>query len=825
MNLIKSLIIISSITLFNHFSAQSQMYNPPGTTPAPTKGVVKGKVMDASANIPMDFASIALYKTADSSLLTGTISGNGGSFIIPDVPFGKYYMIANFMGFEKYAVSDIIVTPQRHVFDVGVVKLKPATTELEEVEIIADQAHVEYKIDRKVVNVSQDINAATGTAADVLQNTPSVQVDIEGNVTLRGSGNFTVLIDGKPTALTGSDALQQIPASAVKSIEIITNPSAKFDPDGMAGIINIIPKKNALQGLSGIFNTSIGTGDKYSADFLINYRTSKFNVFAGMNYNDNTYRGTYKGTSEFLGDTTRFVSSSGNRDMTRSGYEIKTGADWYIDEFNTLSFSLNTGSHDFGFGGTQKMRNYNDPLSYDLYSLTNTSNNHGGSYYDLNLSYTRKFEKPGHELVAYVYFEGETGDDGDTQTEFPADNNYNPLTGSVAERIRTAETGKEKDFRAQIDYTRPIGSDGKLEAGYQARIDDEYEDYLFENYDFLNDEWIYNPLFSSNNDFYRNIQSVYTTFGNKIGNFQFQAGLRGEYTNREIRYANESDTASINRFDIFPTLHLSRSFKNNHQLMASYSRRINRPRGWDLEPFLSYMDANTLRQGNPDLLPEYMNSFEINYQKTFGKSFISFETYLKNTVNKMERVITVYDPENAIRLMTIDNLANDYSLGGELMLNWNKLKWIEMNMSTSVYRYWLEGTISGEDISRRSNNWDSRLNATFNINSKTRMQLQTFYMGPSVTAQGDRSAFFFSNIAVRRDFLDRKLSATLQVRDIFGTMKHEMNVYSSGFNSMNTMRRESQVVMLSLSYKLNNYKQRRSDSNMENDMGGDGDMF
>jgi outer membrane receptor protein involved in Fe transport len=260
--------------------------------------------------------------------------------------------------------------------------------------------------------------------------------------------------------------------------------------------------------------------------------------------------------------------------------------------------------------------------------------------------------------------------------------------------------------------------------------------------------------------------------------------------------------------------------------MASYSRRINRPRGWYLEPFINYMNSTTLRQGNPELEPEYMNSYELGYQKSFGRSFIAFETYYKNTVNKIERIQTVYDAEKNISLMTFDNVNKDHSFGSEIMVNYVYKKWLELNASTNLYRYWIEGEINDVAVDTRSTNWNLRLNSTFNITSKTRFQLTTMYNGPSVTAQGERGSFFFTNMAVRQDFFDRKLSATLQLQDVFGSMKYSFVSYGPGFSSDVQFAREPQVVMLSLSYKINNYKQRRGAGMMDGDAGGgEGEMF
>ena len=791
------------------------------------EAIITGKVIEAGSNTPMEFTSVALYSLKDSSIVTGSITGPDGSFTLKELPYGRFYLIANFMGYDKVHTEGISLTPRQKFMQLENIYLKQSVQDLGEVEIVANQAHVQYKIDRKVINVSQDINAATGTAADVLQNTPSVSVDIDGSVSLRGSGNFTVLIDGKPTPLAGNDALQQIPASAIRNIEIITNPSAKYDPDGMAGIINIVSKKNALNGLSGIVNATLGTGDKYSGDFLLNYRTGRFNVFAGASYHDQTYAGEMYALKE-LGESPalRFDQMSGTNNRTRIGHEFKGGFDYSFDDNSSLGFSVEAGSHEFGSGGLMKQRLYKEDLSYDNYLLTDNLGTHGGDYYNLNLNYTKKFSQPGHELVSFISFSRHDGGDADSQIGYQTDSDYIINGNSIPISLRTSENGNEYELRAQVDYTRPLGEDGKLEAGYQARIDDEMETYLFEDYDPDLKEWIENDQFSSSTDFFRNIQAVYATYGNSLNSFQYQLGLRGEYTDRRILHGETEEALTINRFDLFPTFHISRSFKNNQQLMASYSRRINRPRGWYLEPFLTYMNSTTLRRGDPSLEPEYMNSYELGYQKAFGKSFIALEAYYKNTVNKIERIQEIYDLEQGITLMTFDNISKDHSLGSELMVNYAGLKWLNINASTSLYRYWIEGNINGVEIDTRSNNWNLRLNTTFNFSTKTRLQLTGMYMGPSVTAQGDREAFFFSNVALRHDFLDRKLSATLQVRDIFGTSKHEFTSYGPSFKSYVNFNREAQVVMLSLSYKINNYKQKRSigsaDSGMEM---GEGDMF
>ena len=791
----------------------------------PKDGSIKGRVFDSGASKPMEFTSIALYNASDSSLVTGTISATDGSFSLKGLPFGTYYIIANFMGYEKIVIGNIVLSDEKHLTDIGIINLKPSSQNLEEIEVVATQNRVEYKIDRKVINVSQDLNAAGGSAADVLQNTPSVTVDIDGNVSLRGSSNFTVLIDGRPSPLAGNDALQQIPATSIQNIEIITNPSAKFDPDGMAGIINIVMKKNSLQGLSGIFNTSIGTGEKYSGDFLLSYKTQKYNLFGGLDYQDNKYGGSIYSLRELYPNepVSSMVLIDGSRNMGREGLVLKSGIDLYLSEKSTLSISADAGNRGRNSDMKTNIHAYTLPASYDTFSIAEGFQNSGGDYFNLNLNYSKKFEGQGHELLASLTYQGENDKDTEEENEYLTDQFYNnPLTPI---RIRTSETGTEKEFRAKIDYTRPVSAAGMLETGYQLRLDDENEEYLFENYDPDTYSWLNNPLYSSGNYFNRNIHAAYATFSNKMGKFEYKLGFRGEYTNRSIKQTIDSDPFTLNRLDFFPSAHLSRQFAGEQQVLTSYSRRINRPGGWDLEPFRSYMNSYTLREGNPELTPEYVNSFELSYQKNIGKSFFVVESYYRNTQNLITRYMYQDPTLPDVVIMTSKNLNSDNSLGAELMLNLSVKKWLTINASTNVYKYWLEGEMDGVEINKTSNNWDARLNSSFFLSTKSRIQAMVMYNAPSVTAQGNRGSFFFANLAHRQDFFDRKLSATLSVQDIFGTMKHQFSTQSDALNNTVIFEREHQVVTLTLSYKLNNFKNQsrnseESEMNMDDASGG-----
>ena len=783
-------------------------------------GVVKGIILDNSTGQPMEYANVALYNMADSSLITGGITNFEGNFEINGLGIGEYFLEANFIGYEKSRVDQIYIANETPVYDAGVVKLNSSDLVLGAVDVVADKVAVEYKMDKKVVNVSQVISAVGGTAVDVLENTPSVQVDIEGNVSLRGSSNFTVLIDGRPSVLSGSDALRQIPASALENIEIITNPSAKYEPDGMAGIINLVMKKNVMNGFSGIINATVGTGDKYRGDFTLNYRAEKFNIFAGADWRDETNYGRMVSTREsWANDTTSFLDMDGSRDFIRGGHSFKGGIEIFLSENSAFTISGEAGESRNSAVGNGKIHSYTQPASEEVFSVSGEESSRENNFYSFNLNFQHQFNNEGHKIEAMAFYSDETGSDDETEEEILSDSRYQK-TNTYLDRVLTRETEDETEFRFKLDYTLPISEEERLEAGLQSRMDREYEDFSFQNYDPETDSWIDNSLYTSSTDFRRDIHAIYTTYSNQLGGLQFMAGLRGELTVREIINSNIAEASQLNRFDIFPTLHLSYNIGKLNELMASYSRRINRPRGRELDPSAGYWNRYTIRYGNPDLKPEFTDSYELGAMKRFGRSFISLDAFRRITHNKIDRIATL--GEDGIYYQSPDNFDKDFATGLELTGNVNFTEWLLVNASISMFNYKITGEINGESIDRESTNWTGRMNTTLKFAQNSRMQIQGFYRGPSVSAQGESKAMVFSNISYRHDFYNKKLTATLSVRDPLGTARFERESYGENFNSYFRWKREPRVVMLTLSYKINNFK---SDERRGNDPGGGGMDF
>ncbi len=810
-------LLLILVALYFIGTAQPMPEQPknPGNPSLPSTGSVKGKILEAGSNTPLEYANIIIYSQNDSTFVAGTTASVDGTFTIGPIAPGNYFVDAKFLGYNHLRRYDITINRQNPMIDLGVLELLPATENISEVTVTTKSKAIAYEIDKKIVDPAQFPAAADGTAVDILANTPSVSVDIEGNVALRGSSSFTVLIDGRPTPFESAEALQQIPASSIRNIEIITNPSAKFDPDGNAGIININTKKSKLDGVSGIINAMGDTNGSLSGDLLLNYRTGKFNFFVGANLANRRGGGNTESKTTTTDTLTSENSSWGEGNRGRNSYSIKTGFDFYIDDYNTLTFTTNVDSRKRFEQSTLDFKESNS-TGYLLESLTENNGENSGENLAFSLDYRRIFDNPGQELTAYFYYEMGKGEEYSFYNQY--DGNKQLLKGQ-----KSWEVGTGQQFRAKVDYIHPFPGKKKLETGYQARIDRDNE---------WNDvHWLtalpdsYQPGSSSplytDTKFSRDIHALYAMFSNGNSRWGYQLGLRSEYTNRVLTYSASPKDFKINRPDFFPTAHFSFNLPLEQQVIASYTRRIERPRGFALEPFITYIDAYSVRTGNPDILPEYIDSYELGYQKQIKNGFISAEAYFRQTNNKMERVQSVY--QQNIIMGTVANVGTDYSVGVELMFNFKPVKWWTLNLMGNLYNYRLDGEYNGQDLETSSNNWNSRLNNTFLLGKNTRFQVDAMYNSPTVSAQGRREGFLFTNVAIRQDFFNNQMSATLGVRDVLNTAKFEFSSEGPGFSSYRKFDMKSPVVSLTLSYRLNNYKtERKTGENGLN--GGSNDM-
>jgi len=781
----------------------------------PPKGKIKGTVVDEQSREPLEYATVALFNAFNDSLLTGTVTDYLGHFKIDQPDPGRYYVDITFIGFEKSRSDIFSVSVQEENINLGNISLTPLSSMLGEVEIVSKSAPVEYRIDKKVINVDKQITAAGGTAVNVLENIPSVQVDVEGNVSLRGSTGFTVLIDGKPTILEPSDALRQIPAGSIENIEIITNPSAKYEPDGATGIINIITKKNYLDGLSGIVNLDVGNYERYGGDFQLSYRVNKFNFIVGANYNTHPRPGKEVSKRNTISnDTVFYVNSSGDASRGHTSKSIRAGIEYNPTKFDYVSIAGRFGNWNMERTANLLYETYNQPGA-DYYNYnSNDQTFRGGNYYSLDAVYQHDFKttdslNPDGKSMQ-LFSNGSALHNIKLESSFRhrkndeyTINELRTLTDSVTSGRKNVEKGPSQNLRINLDYVLPLNGNNKFESGVQARFDRSTDITELYNLDPFTGEFIIDEDYSNNSEYLRNIFALYALYAGRWNNFGYQAGLRGEYTYRTVSSTGEDDT-KIDRWDYFPTVHLSYNLPLDQQLMASYSRRIDRPRGWYLEPFLTWQNEFNVRQGNPALKPEYIDSFDIGYLKKLGDNFISLEGYYRITHNKIERFRSVYTED--VILTTFENVGEDYSLGSEIMLNFSIFRWWDMNISGNYYYYRIVGSLEEQDFKRSSNNWSSRFNNTFTITDNILFQINSRYNSGSVTAQGTRSGYYTIDAAMKLNFFQKRLAVNLQLRDILGTSKREYTSEGGDFYQYSIYEPSAPIFIVTLTYRFNNYK-------------------
>jgi outer membrane receptor protein involved in Fe transport len=552
---------------------------------------------------------------------------------------------------------------------------------------------------------------------------------------------------------------------------------------------------------------------------MLNYKTKKYNIFLGGNWNDNRDKGTQKSTREtYANDTTTYLITEGTRNQSHGGKQLKGGFDYFLTDKTSVTVSGELGTYDFSGGGGGNLHKYQFPAGLDVYSVQANNSNRNGNFISTNTSFLTKFDESGlHKLEGSFIYQKRDGLSDETIDEFLSDASYRQ-TSNYLSRVITDENSTSNDYRLKLDYTLPLKDGAKFEAGLQSRMESESENFHFKNYDPKTSAFINNPLFTSDMIFKEDIHSIYSTYSGNVKAIQYMLGLRGEYTNRSIDHSKVDKPYTLDRFDIFPSAHLSYNLADKSQFMTSYSRRINRPDGRDLDPFPSYMNQYTIRIGNPELKPEYTDSYEFSYMRKFNNSFVSIETFYRTTNNLMTRIQELKD--DGIIYMRTDNLNRDHSLGGEIMGNINVTKWLLVNTSFSLYNYKMKGEILGKPVDRQSTNYSGRLNATVKFTGDSRLQLTGFYRGPSVSAQGDMKGMIFTNLSYRQDFMKKKLSATLSMRDVLGTARMQGSATGDGFKSTFKMQREPRVLMLTLSYKINNYKMDRQAPSEQPSQGG-----
>lgn len=708
-------------------------------------GKISGKIIDNADETAIEFGTITLFASQDSTVVSGTVSSEDGSFLLDKLPFGNFYLRANFIGYDAFIVSDIKLDASNAVTDLGAIKLS-LSNELGTVDVTAQKSAFETRIDKKIFHADQSLVAKGGTGPDLLRQVPSITVDQNDNILLRGDGNVTILIDGRPTAMSPGELMKQIPASAIDQVELITNPSAKYDPEGMSGIINIVLKKNKLSGFNGSLNTSVGYSrfPKANGSLALNYRNDKINLSGNYSYN---YRQTW-----FGGDLSRDVLIDTVWDRLRSddygerinqSHTARVGMDYFINEKNTFYLS---GSYNAGFNDGSRDVNYRNLTADDLirdYSLRTGNIDAPSENKTFNTGWQKTFKKPDHTLDLDLNYTVATltTDERLSQAFYNSEdiNYFNTFQN-------TAENNKGTNLLSKLDYVLPISDSLTLEAGFHftSRTADNafYSESGLENNALLPDTNLNNSF-----NYLQQVYASYVTLGKQFKKIGIKAGLRAENTFTTSELINTSEVFNNDYFELFPSVHLSYKTTRNSEFQVSYSKRINRPRTDQLNPFTNYSDPITLQVGNPFLRPEIIHVNEVSYLKYWQKFNINATLYYRLITDLIRRNLT-YD--GILSVVSHTNLGQSSLSGGDLNLTFLPLKGMRIMSSTS---FWNTSTVDADLTGGERYNYfglQTSLQGFYQMKKGWSTQIWGSYAMPMNVVQGVVAANYGCGFAVQK---------------------------------------------------------------------------
>ena len=627
MNYKNILIIVITVLLAINIHSQNRQGNSNQSGIAPS-GKITGLLIDETTNQVIEYGNLVLYQTKDSSMVNGTITDKQGKFILDNLQFGMYYIKASYIGYATKFIDSIRVTPKSLDVDLGRIFLDQQSIELGNVLVTGQKEMIINNLDKKVINVEKDLTTTGGSAVDVVGNIPSVTVDLDGNVSFRGNQNITILVDGKPSALVGatnSDILNSIPASSIESIELVTNPSARYDPDGTSGILNIILKKRIDGGLNGSINLNAGTRDKYNGSINLNYRTPDFNFFAA--YDSRILRMENEGSSlrkNTINNTTSYISQANNGIFDFGSHNINAGVDYLYDNFNTFTFSYRYRKFSFNSDGIVETTNKNslDEITNYFERLSAADRNMDGTNY--TLSYRKTTDTKGQELTADVIFSDHAMNRDEDIIQRNFDVNLTPLNQELQKGL---SSNSNKQWTFQSNYTHPIEGFGRIETGFKTTLKDLNSKNDYQNYDLGNLSWINDPLRKTDFDYKEQIYAVYGIYSNNFDKFQYQVGVRAEQANVDGSEVVSTTRFNKNYFALYPTVHFVQILPNEQEVQLSYSRRVERPNNRRLNPYVDKSDSLNIQYGNPELNPEFVNSIDLGYSKLFGKTSLHLQFF------------------------------------------------------------------------------------------------------------------------------------------------------------------------------------------------------
>ena len=817
----------------------------------PEKNItVTGKVIDQSSQQPLEYATIAFYSSSDNQLVTGGVTDENGNFELT-LKSGIYNVTIEFMTFKKKTLSNQQLSSSK---DFGTISLEPSTEALDEVEIIAEKTTVEIQLDKKIYNIGKDLTTAGGTVSDALNNVPSVSVDVEGAISLRGNENVRILINGKPSAMAGfgdTNLLSQLPAEAIERVEVITSPSARYDAEGTAGILNIILRQKETLGFNGSVNLTVGHPDNVSTNFNLNYRTEKYNLFSNVgwryfdaprvSFSDATYFPTLDENGNVVQPTYDRVREDQDVERLNRNYNANVGMEYFLSKKTSL-----TGSIFYRYGSDADLSlNTSDRFSGGSNverTLRREKQTESDNSYQISLNYITKFDDKGHQLTADFQYEN------DKEDQYTNYNEYFVFTDQIdpddigKEQIFTTED--QNEFLFQVDYVKPLGENGRFEAGYRGNFQNQVTDYRLEQED-VDVNFVLNDTLSNIFDYTQNVNAIYSQYGNKIGKISFLLGLRLEETRQKGDISSlvseevlqdffgfPIETSFDKKFlGLFPTVNviynLSGSEEDSEENISfGYNRRVNRPRSWFINPFPSRSSRTNVFQGNPNLEPAFASAFDLGYLKRWNELTFTSSVYYQyetNSVEWVEEPTGYYTEEDDIPILrTIPvNLASNTRIGGELGIMYNPTKWLRLNSSFNFFQFETKGDFNDVNYDTKNTSWFARFSSKVSLPWKIDWQTNAHYRGPQQDAQTYRKGMFAMDLAFSKEIMNDHATLSLNVRDVFNSRKRLATTTTPSFERYSENQWRQRSINLSFIYRFNQQKRQQERNRGNGDINGD----
>ena len=793
----------------------------------PKDFTVSGKVLEQDVNTPLEYATVS-FIDQDNKIITGGITDLNGVYNI-QVAAGIYTIRYEYISFKTKEISGQNITTNVTMPDVY---LEINLASLDEVIIRAETTEVQIRLDKKIYNIGKDLTTSGATVSDALSNVPSVTVDVDGSIALRGNENVRILINGKPSAIAGfgsTDALRQLPADAIERVEVITSPSARYDAEGTAGILNIILRKEKTLGLNGSIQATVGDPTNYGLSGNLNIRTEKYNIFntTGVNYRDAPGNAFFD--NQYLTETATnpFVTETRDYDRLNRGFNTNLGMEYFLTESSSI-----TGSMFLRLGDDEDtVSNFTDELStpstLEVSRLRQELETEEDISVQGSLNYVRDFDTSGHKLTADFQYEV----DNEKQRSLITERNTFPTIERLpSEVVRSDEESTE--LLLQSDYVRPIGENAQFEAGFRVNLEESITDYeLFEEGGLSNEFYRDNGL-SNVFTYDEDVLAAYVQYGNKLGTkFSYLLGLRAENTRLAGAVeANEEATIGFDAnfdnsyFGLFPTVNLSYEIAKRENVTLGYNRRINRPRGYFINPFPSRSSETNVFQGNPNISPAYSNAFDLGYLKSWEKITLTTSIYFQHETDAFERIqedTGELTPNGVPIIRTFPiNLSTNDRYGFEAGVLYNAIKWLRLNGSFNYFNFKSEGSFNGVDYGTENSSWFARGSAKVSLPAKIDWQTNAFYRGPRNNAQTESEGIFSMSLALSKDLFNDNATLGLNVSDLFNSRKRISRTETSTFIQESEFQWRQRQINLSFTYRFNQKKQRQR----EDRGGGDGDF-